>query len=109
MEETTAGKNGLPQCPVETTLIFLNDRESFLTLGYILRGVLRKQKIMAAAGLTPDEYEAAAGKLMEKGLIYENDGELLPTETGKSLESVIKAMARWGEKYISRRGLSPKE
>ena len=43
MNEIT--EKNLPKCPVETTMLFLKDRDNILLLGYILLGVLESDEL----------------------------------------------------------------
>lgn len=88
----------LPKCPVETTMLFLKDRDSIIILGYILLGVLERCELLKMTAMSEKTYQKALDALLENGLIT-CGRNVLPTELGKSFSPVIMAMADWGEKY----------
>ncbi len=88
----------LPKCPVETTMLFLKDRDSIILLGYILSGILKRQELIKMTAMSEKTYQKTLDTLLENGLIT-CERSVLPTELGKSLKPVILAMADWGEKY----------
>lgn len=88
----------LPKCPVETTMLFLKNRDSIILLGYILLGILEKCELIKMTSMSEKTYQKTLDTLLENGLII-CGRNVLPTELGKSLKPVILAMADWGEKY----------
>ena len=88
----------LPKCPVETTMLFLKDRDNIILLGYILLGVLERCELMKITAMSEKRYQKTLETLLKNGLITYTKG-ILPTELGKSLKPVILEMAKWGEKY----------
>lgn len=88
----------LPKCPVETTLLFLKDRECIILLGCILLGVLESCELQKTTAMSEKTYQKTLDTLWKNGLITCENG-ILPTELGESLKPVILAMAEWGEKY----------
>lgn len=88
----------LPKCPVETTMLFLKNRDSIILLGYILSGVLEKCELIKMTSMSEKTYQKTLDTLWKNGLITCENG-ILPTELGESLKPVILTMAEWGEKY----------
>lgn len=89
----------LPKCPVETTLMFLNDRNSFLTLGYIIQGITDTESLLKTTGLSDESLKITVNALERKGLISVEKDNFFPTTFGKSFKVIINAMAHWGEQY----------
>ena len=54
----------LPKCPVETTLLFLKDRECIILLGYILLGVLESSELQKMTAMS--DISKNFGYFMEK-------------------------------------------
>ena len=96
MNEIT--EKNLPKCPVETTMLFLKDRDNILLLGYILLGVLESDELKKMTKMPESTYQITLDTLFRNGFIIYESG-ILPTELGRSLKPIILAMANWGEKY----------
>lgn len=103
--DVTGAKN-LPQCPVETTMLFLKDKNTVILLGYILLGISENRELQKRTAIAGKIYQATVDSLLKSGLIaYDDNKNIFPTDLGKSLKPVILAMANWGEKYQTQQAL----
>lgn len=100
------GKN-LPACPVETTLMLINDRWKVLIIRDLLEGTKRFEELKKSVGNISQKVLTANLRSMEEsGLLTRKVFPEVPphveytlTETGCSLKPVLDAMVKWGTKY----------
>ncbi|PLS31002.1 MarR family transcriptional regulator [Bifidobacterium margollesii] len=97
----------LPACPVETTLMLINDKWKILIVRDLLDGTKRFGELRRSVGnisqkvLTSNLRDMEADGLVNRKVYAEVPPrvEYTLTETGHSLETVIDAMWQWGEDY----------
>lgn len=100
-------QNGLPACPVETTLYLIGDKWKVLILRDLLPGTKRFGELKKSIGSVSQKVLTAQLRDMEeKGLVSRKVYAEVPprveytlTETGYSLKSILDAMAGWGMAY----------
>lgn len=100
-------KMNLPDCPVETTLLFLSDKEKVLIVGYLLDGPLRPSVLQKKIGsISKNVMNSRLRELEEMNLIQRKIYEEVPpkveyflTDMGYSMKNVIDAMEEWGITY----------
>lgn len=97
----------IPKCPVETTLIFLEDRVKILIVGYLLKESLRPTQLKEKIGVRC-RYTLyyKLKELEDLGVIEHNVDEEVPTKVeylltdlGKTFYNIIVSMEAWGEQY----------
>lgn len=97
----------LPDCPVETTLMLINDRWKVLILRDLLSGTKRFGELKKSIGHVTQKVLTANLRDMEKqGLLNRKVFAEVPphveytlTDLGLSLKPILDAMQKWGEKY----------
>lgn len=97
----------LPECPVETSLIFLGHKWKALIIKELLNGTKRFCEIKKAVkGITQKVLSYCLKELEEDGIIVRKDYQTNPpkveyslTDVGYSLLPVLNAMASWGTDY----------
>lgn len=97
----------LPNCPVETTLMLIDDKWKVLILRELMGGTKRFGELKKSIGHVSQKVLTAQLRDMEaKGLVHrEVYAEVPPrveyslTETGHSLNPILEAMCIWGEAY----------
>ena len=102
-----AVKKDLPACPVETTLPLISDRWKVLILRDLLGGTRRFGELKKSIGSISQKVLTSNLRDMEEsGLLTRRVYPEVPprveytlTDTGYSLEPVIRAMREWGEFY----------
>ncbi|MDQ0204537.1 winged helix-turn-helix transcriptional regulator [Pectinatus haikarae] len=100
-------KKILPACPVETTLMLISDRWKILIIRDLLSGTKRFGQLKKSIGNISQKVLTANLRSMEEtGLVNRKVFAEVPphveytlTETGYSLDPVLKAMYNWGEEY----------
>jgi len=100
-------RNKLVGCPVETTLLLINDRWKILILRELLDGTKRFGELRKAIGtVSPKVLTSHLRSMEEDGLVdREIFAEVPPrveytlTELGESLKPVLDAMKDWGINY----------
>lgn len=103
----------LPPCPVETTLLFIDDRWKTLILRDLFMGIRRFGQIKKSlAGISQKVLTQKLKKLEANGLIKRKVYAEVPprveyslTDLGNSIKTVIDAMWKWGEKF--KKGMEP--
>ncbi|WP_428054247.1 winged helix-turn-helix transcriptional regulator [Candidatus Avelusimicrobium stercoris] len=103
-------KKNLPPCPVAVLLKLIGNKWKILIIRDLLTGTKRFGELKKSVGcsqkvLTSNLKEMEENKLLTRKVFAEVPPrvEYTLTKTGLSLDSVLKEMAAWGEKY--RRGL----
>ncbi len=111
---TTRGDGGaakpfkaLPACPIETTMTLIGNKWTVLIVRDLLQGTKRFSQLRRSVGNVSQKVLTANLRGMEAhGLVNRKVYAEVPprveyslTETGRSLETVIKAMADWGRGY----------
>lgn len=92
--------NEMPKCHVETTILFLNYRNSIMILGYVLLDVSESGELNNMTAISDKEYRKAISLLTARNSIFtDENGKIIPAKIGKSLERIIAEMANWGEQY----------
>ena len=100
-------EQNLPNCPVETTLMLIDDKWKVLILRELMGGTKRFGELKKSIGHVSQKVLTAQLRDMEaKGLVHrEVYAEVPPrveyslTETGHSLNPILEAMHIWGEAY----------
>ncbi len=100
-------KDGLPACPVETTLTLIGDKWKVLILRDLMPGTKRFGELKKSIGSVSQKVLTAQLRAMEEsGLVHrEVYAEVPPrveyslTELGRSLKPVLDSMRVWGEEY----------
>ena len=103
-------KNGLPACPVETTLTLIGDKWKVLILRDLMPGTKRFGELKKSIGTVSQKVLTAQLRAMEEsGLVHrEVYAEVPPrveyslTELGKSLKPILDSLWAWGETYKSK-------
>lgn len=99
---------GLPACPVETTLLLIGNKWQVLILrDLLMKGTLRFKELQRSIGSISQKVLTSNLRTMEEsGLIHrEVYAEVPPrveyslTPLGLSLKPVLDAMQAWGEGY----------
>ena len=101
------GKQELPACPVETTLMLIGDKWKVLILRDLLPGTKRFGELKKSIGNVSQKVLTANLRSMEEsGLLTRKVYAEVPprveytlTETGYSLKPVLDAMVAWGTEY----------
>jgi DNA-binding HxlR family transcriptional regulator len=97
----------LPDCPVETTLMLINDRWKVLILRDLMSGTKRFGELKKSIGHVTQKVLTANLRDMEKqGLLNRKVFAEVPphveytlTDLGLSLKPILDAMQKWGESY----------
>lgn len=100
-------EKNLPACPVETTLMLINDRWKVLIIRDLLEGTKRFRELKKSVGNISQKVLTANLRSMEEsGLLTRKVFPEVPphveytlTETGCSLKPVLDAMVKWGTEY----------
>ena len=100
-------KKELPACPVETTLMLINDRWKVLIIRDLLGGTKRFGDLKKSIGNISQKVLTANLRSMEEsGLLNRKVYAEVPprveytlTDTGYSLKPVLDAMVAWGTEY----------
>lgn len=106
--------NGLPACPVATTLSLISSRWSVLILRELLSGTKRFGELKRAlTGISQKVLTSNLRSMEESGLLTRTIYPEVPprveyalTDLGFSLEPVIDSMWVWGSAYQQRRSES---
>ena len=110
-------KDGLPVCPVETTLMLIGDKWKVLILRDLLPGTKRFGELKRSIGSVSQKVLTAQLRDMEdKGLVSRRVYAEVPprveyslTELGRSLKPILDAMLDWGESYKEMKNSQAKE
>ena len=102
----------LPACPVETTLMLIEDKWKVLILRDLMDGTKRFGELKKSIGTVSQKVLTAQLRDMEeKGLLTRKVYAEVPprveytlTETGYSLKPVLDAMWAWGADYQAKNG-----
>lgn len=97
----------LPSCPVETTLMLINDKWKVLILRDLMPGTKRFGELRRSIGhVTQKVLTAQLRQMEEQGLLTRKVYAEVPprveytlTDLGYSLKPVLDAMWTWGEGY----------
>ena len=97
----------LPACPVETTLLMISDTWKVLILRDLLDGTKRSSELRRSVGNVSQKVLTATLRQMDRdGLVHREVFPEVPprveyslTETGQTLQPVIKVMKDWGIQY----------
>ena len=97
----------LPACPVETTLCLISDRWKVLILRDLMGGTKRFGELKKSLGsITQKVLTTNLRAMEESGLLTRKVYAEIPprveytlTETGYSLQPILKAMEFWGKNY----------
>lgn len=97
----------LPSCPVETTLMLIDDKWKVLILRDLMPGAKRFGELRRSIGNVSQKVLTAQLRQMEEhGLVRRTvyaevppHVEYMLTELGYSLKPVLDAMWAWGEQY----------
>lgn len=100
-------KEGLPVCPVETTLALIGDKWKVLILRDLLPGTKRFGELRRSIGSVSQKVLTAQLRSMESSGLVERTvyPEVPPhveyslTDLGRSLKPILDAMQAWGEGY----------
>ncbi len=100
-------EKNLPACPVETTLMLINDRWKVLIIRDLLEGTKRFGELKKSVGNISQKVLTANLRSMEEsGLLTRKVFPEVPphveytlTETGCSLKPVLDAMVKWETEY----------
>ncbi|MGI6104602.1 MAG: winged helix-turn-helix transcriptional regulator [Raoultibacter sp.] len=100
-------KEGLPACPVETTLLMISNRWAVLILRDLRDGKKRFGELKKSIGRISQKVLTSNLRDMEQsGLVTRTVYAEVPprveyalTEEGKSLAPVLDSMSAWGEAY----------
>lgn len=100
-------RNKLVGCPVETTLLLINDRWKILILRELLDGTKRFGELRKAIGTVSPKVLTSHLRSMEEDGLVEREifAEVPPrveytlTELGESLKPILDAMKDWGINY----------
>lgn len=109
-------ENGLPACPVETTLTLISDKWKVLILRDLMPGTRRFGELKRSIGhvtqkvLTAQLREMEASGLLTRKVYAEVPPrvEYTLTDLGYSLKPILDAMWTWGEGYQARERLQEK-
>lgn len=110
-------RDKLSACPVETTLLVINDRWKVLILRELLDGTKRFGELRKSIGtVSPKVLTSHLRSMEEDGLVdREIFAEVPPhveytlTELGDSLKPILDAMKDWGTDYQAKVKLKLKE
>ena len=99
------------ECPVACTLDIIGDRWTLLIIRDLILGKKRYGEFLESSEKIPTNILAdRLKKLEEQGLIEKQlysehppRAEYLLTESGQELTKIIRAMFKWGNKYIFER------
>ena len=102
----------LPACPVETTLMLIDDKWKVLILRDLMEGTKRFGELKKSIGTVSQKVLTAQLRDMEdKGLLTRKVYAEVPprveytlTETGYSLKQILDSMVAWGTGYQRRNG-----
>ena len=97
----------MPACPVETTLMLIENKWKILILRDLLPGTKRVGELKKSIGHVSQKVLTAQLRDMEaQGLVHRKVYAEVPprveyslTETGHSLKPILDAMWNWGEAY----------
>lgn len=100
-------EKGLPECPVETTLMLISNKWKVLILRDLMPGTKRFGELKKSVGNVSQKVLTAQLRDMEdSGLVNRKVYAEVPprveyslTELGKSLKPILDAMWIWGENY----------
>ncbi len=100
-------EKGLPECPVETTLMLISNKWKVLILRDLMPGTKRFSELKKSVGNVSQKVLTAQLRDMEdSGLVNRKVYAEVPprveyslTELGKSLKPILDAMWTWGENY----------
>ena len=100
----------LPACPVETTLMLIDDKWKVLILRDLMDGTKRFGELKKSIGHVTQKVLTAQLRAMEEsGLVHrEVYAEVPPrveyslTALGQSLKPILDSMLAWGKEYKSR-------
>ena len=101
------GKNELPSCPVEITLLLMGDKWKVLIIRDLLTGTKRFGELRKSlTGISQKVLTQHLRIMEESGLVSrEVFAEVPPrveyslTAVGHSLKIILDVMYRWGEEY----------
>lgn len=96
----------LPDCPVETTLLFLDDSSKILIVGYLLQGPLRFSQLRERIPkVSETSLRSGLRELAQRGVIsgklvqnQNPDAEYSLTGLGESFSGILAAVEDWGRK-----------
>ncbi len=100
-------EKNLSACPVETTLMLINDRWKVLIIRDLLEGTKRFGELKKSVeNISQKVLTANLRSMEESGLLTRKVFPEVPphveytlTETGCSLKPVLDAMVKWGTEY----------
>lgn len=101
-------KQELPECPVAVTMLFLKDKWTILILYSLMKGTtMRFVELQRALPDISTKVLTQNLRTMEENNLVTRKvyAEVPPrveyslTEMGHSLESILRVMENWGEKY----------
>ena len=100
-------RNKVVACPVETTLLLINDRWKVMILRELLDGTKRFGELRKAIGTVSAKVLTSHLRSMEEDGLVDREifAEVPPrveytlTELGNSLKPILDAMKDWGSNY----------
>ena len=100
----------MASCPVETTLAVIHGRWKVLVIHHLLEGIKRFNELhRLLAGISHRTLAKQLRELEAHGVVRRKFYPQIPpkveyslTPLGKSLEPILLAMHRWGEKFAER-------
>ena len=101
------GYSDLPKCPVETTLLMVDQRWKALVIRDLLTGTKRFGELKKSVkGITQKVLTTTLRNLEKEGIVTRKVYNTIPpkveytlTDVGYSLLPVLNAMASWGTDY----------
>lgn len=105
---TESAFENLPACPVETTLLLIGNKWQVLILRDLLaNGTMRFKELQRSVGSISQKVLTSNLRTMEEaGLVHRQVFAEVPprveyslTKLGMSLETVLDALAAWGQGY----------
>lgn len=107
---------GLPACPVETTLTLIGDKWKVLILRDLLPGTKRFGELQRSVGNISQKVLTTQLRSMEtNGLVSRTVYAEVPprveynlTDLGRSLSPILDAMSNWGTEYKAKLSASSK-
>ncbi len=100
-------KEGLPECPVATTVQLIGSKWKLLILRDLLTGTKRYNELKKSlSGISQKVLTSSLKSMVEDGIVIRTDYKEVPpkveyslSELGLSMKPVIETMAQWGQYY----------
>ncbi|MDD3570365.1 MAG: hypothetical protein PHY44_04620 [Lachnospiraceae bacterium] len=90
--------NSTPKCPLETAVMFLNNKEKIMAIGWLTEKNMAKENLHYYLGnISEKRFKEIISEILDEKIAILKGNEYKITEFGRSFGGIIESMKIWGE------------